>query len=48
VGVAVAGGDPVDEGAVDLELVHRQLVQVGQRGVPGAEVVDGQPHADAS
>ena len=29
-----------DEAPVDLEDVHRVLVQVGQRGVAGSEVVD--------
>ena len=39
--LAVARGQ---ERAVDLQLVHRQAAQVGQRGVAGAEVVDRQPH----
>ena len=34
-----------DEAAVDLDRVHRQLVQTGQRGVTGAEVVQRQLHA---
>ena len=29
------------EGPVDLQNVHRELPQIGQRRVPGAEVVDG-------
>ncbi len=33
------------EGAVQLEHGHRQPAQVGQVRVPGAEVVDGDPHA---
>jgi hypothetical protein len=41
VGVLVETGD---ERAVDLEDLHGQLDQVGQRGVAGAEVVDRQPH----
>ena len=32
-----------DEGAVDLQHVDRELAQVGERGVAGAEVVDGDP-----
>ena len=31
--------------AVDLEAVHGELLEVGERGVAGAEVVDGDPHA---
>ena len=34
-----------DEGAVDLEAVDRQALEVGQRRVAGAEVVDGEAHA---
>ena len=33
------------EGPVDLQDVHRELPEIGQRRVPGAEVVDG--HLDA-
>jgi hypothetical protein len=36
----------LDERAVDLETVHRQTLQIRERGVAGAEVVDGQAHAD--
>ena len=42
--VGVAGGD---EGAVDLQRVDRELLQVGERGVAGAEVVDRDPDAEA-
>jgi hypothetical protein len=35
-------GDPVHEGLVHLHHVDRQLPQVAEGGVPGAEVVDGQ------
>jgi hypothetical protein len=44
--VAVAGRHLADEGAVDLELVHRQGLQVRHRGVAGAEVVDRQAHPE--
>jgi hypothetical protein len=37
----------VHEAAVDLEHVHRQALEVGQRGVAGAEVVQRKAHADA-
>ena len=35
--------EAVHEAAVDLDLVDRQLLEVGERRVPGAEVVDGHP-----
>ena len=42
--------DPVEhvrhERAVDLELLDRQPLQVGERGEPGPEVVDRQAHAE--
>src|SRR2546423_10680103 len=34
-----------DEGPVDLELVHREALEIGQAGVARAEVVDGQLYA---
>ena len=39
---------PGHERRVDLDDVHRQPAQVGQRRVAGTEVVDGEPHAQAS
>ena len=36
----------VDEGAVDLQRVEGEAVEVGERGVAGAEVVEDEPHAD--
>ena len=41
---ARVGPQAADEGAVDLQRVHREAPEVGQRGVAGAEVVDRQPH----
>ena len=43
----VFGGvaDPAHERLVDLQDVDRELLQVGDRRVAGAEVVDGQAHA---
>ena len=38
-------GQPGGEGAVDLEAGDRQGRQVVERGVPGAEVVDGDTDA---
>ena len=47
--VLLAGGiERRDERAVDLELVDRQPVEVGQRAVAGAEVVDRDPHAQGA
>src|SRR3712207_983988 len=34
------------EAPVDLELVDRETLQVGQRGIAGAEIVDGQADAE--
>src|SRR5258705_1507096 len=34
-----------DEGAVDLERLHRELREIAERGIAGAEVVDGDAHA---
>ena len=38
--------EPGDERAVDLDHVEREAAQVGERRVAGAEVVDGQAHAE--
>ena len=39
--------DALHEGPVDLEVVgHREVAQVVERGVAGAEVVDGDAHAE--
>ena len=40
-GVAVLRGHRADEGPVDLQLVHVEPAQVGERAVARAEVVDG-------
>src|SRR4029450_10478418 len=40
-------GDPVHERLVDLDGGDRHLAQVGERGVAGAEVVDGQVDPEA-
>src|SRR5579863_1247201 len=34
--------DTLDEGAVDFDEIHRELRQVAESGVSGAEVVDGE------
>jgi hypothetical protein len=36
--------DVLHEGAVDLDGAHGKRLELGQRGVAGAEVVDGQLH----
>ena len=43
--VAGVGVDALHEGLVELEEVDRQVLELGERGVPRAEVVDG--HLDA-
>jgi hypothetical protein len=39
--------DVAHEGAVDLQVIDREQLEVGERGVAGAEVVDGQRDAHA-
>src|SRR3954447_5144062 len=41
--VAAVRAQPVDEGLGDLEAVERQRVQIAQRRVAGAEVVECDP-----
>ena len=43
---ARAAEDVAHERAVDLEQVDRELLEVGERRVAGAEVVDGEPDAE--
>ena len=45
-GFGTVVGEVADEAPVDLEGVQRQLVQVGQRRVAGAEVVDADVNAE--
>src|ERR1700684_3693769 len=42
----VGVGDALEEGLVHLHHVERQVTEVAQRAVAGAEVVDRQPYAD--
>ena len=44
--VFVVAPEPVDEAAVDLERRHREPLQVAERRVAGAEVVDADVHAE--
>ena len=39
-------GEPLHEGPVDLERVHREALEVAERRVAGAEVVDGEADAE--
>jgi hypothetical protein len=39
------GGQVADEALVDLQLVHREALEVAQAGIAGAEIVDRQAHA---
>ena len=43
---AALGVDIANEASVDLDLVQREALQIGQRRVPGAEVVHGDAHAE--
>src|SRR5215210_70339 len=36
--------EPTYEGAVDLDVVHGEALEVGERGVPRAEIVYDRPH----
>nr|GFB67140.1 hypothetical protein [Tanacetum cinerariifolium] len=45
--VLFAGRQTVDEGAVDLQHIDRELLEVVQRGIAGAEVVDRDAQAQA-
>ena len=41
----LAMGDIGDETAIDLQPVHRQAPQIGERGISRAEIIDRQPDA---
>ena len=43
--VAAAAADRADEAAIDLQCGNRELVQGGERGVAGSEVVEVDPDA---
>ena len=45
---AALAPEPLHEHAVDLELVEREPTEVRERRPAGAEVVDGEPHAEPS
>src|SRR6185437_7942642 len=45
--IIAAGGDFLDEGVIDLELVERQAPQVAQARVAGAEVIDRNAHPES-
>ena len=45
-GITAVGGHIAHEGDVHLELVHFELLQIAQRRIAGAEVVDRQTHAE--
>ena len=38
-------GDAADEALVDLDLVERSVLQIAERGIAGAEIVQRQAHA---
>src|SRR5690349_25011307 len=37
--------DPVEERAVDLDLLKREIVQITETRITGAEVIERNPHA---
>jgi hypothetical protein len=37
---------PFQEGAVDLHLLQREIVQVAEARIAGAEIVERDPHAE--
>ena len=39
-------GGAAHEALVDLDLVERRLLQIAERGIAGAEIVEREPHAD--
>src|SRR5690554_3490924 len=39
-GVLAVGDDTVDEAAVDLDALHRQVLEIAEAGIAGTEVVD--------
>src|SRR5665213_906513 len=41
----IRAGNVLDEAAVDLDLVERKALQVTERGIAGAEIVQRDPHA---
>src|SRR5690606_31762393 len=42
---ALAPVDPVDEGLVDLDPVDLEMTQMGEGGIAGPEIVEGDPDA---
>src|SRR5215469_12121646 len=46
-GAVVGVGQAADEGAVDFKDVDREAMQVGERGIAGAEIVDREPHSES-
>jgi len=46
-GISAAGvADAINEGAVDLEALYGELIELAEGRVAGAEVVDGEGNAD--
>jgi len=42
--VVLVRRDVVHEAAIDLEAVERKRCEVGERGIPGSEIIDGYTH----
>src|SRR5690348_257869 len=45
-GFRIAPADVIDERLVDFENVDREALQIAERGVPGAEIVDRETNAE--
>ena len=45
-GAVAFARQPLDEGPVDLEDVDGKTMQIGERGIAGAEVIEREPHAE--
>src|SRR3569623_3386898 len=46
-GIVLIGLDVADEGAIDLEGANGKTLEIAQRGIASAEVVDGETYSDA-
>ena len=42
------GAQPANEGSVDLQRVHGQMLQVAQRRIAGSEVINRQAQSDVA
>src|SRR6185369_17725785 len=47
-GIVVVGRQPGYEGTIDLEVIKRETVQITERRIAGAKIVDAQLHAEGT